>query len=185
MRSTALLLGSIRMGEVYWEENHNYQIDLRNARWSIELQPIYRDAHLPLADVDWICEFNNKILLIEYKNAKLPYEKGLRAAAQFNPYSDKMVANIARKFFDSFFYLAAHQRKKPVIYIYILEWPKGDAFSRRALREKIAKSLPFCFQQQNDLNPLVIDDFQVVSIDEWNKLYVDMPISACDYDKTE
>ena len=46
------------MGEVYWEENHDYQIDLRNAAWSLELQPLYREYNLSLADVDWICEFN-------------------------------------------------------------------------------------------------------------------------------
>ena len=88
------------MGEVYWEENHDYQIDLRNAAWSLELQPLYREYNLSLADVDWICEFNGNILLIEYKNAKLPFERCFRAAENFNPYSDERVANVVRKFFD-------------------------------------------------------------------------------------
>ena len=98
------------MGEVYWEENHDYQIDLRNAAWSLELQPLYREYNLSLADVDWICEFNGNILLIEYKNAKLPFERGFRAAENFNPYSDERVANVVRKFFDSFFYIEAYQK---------------------------------------------------------------------------
>ena len=59
------------MGEVYWEENHDYRIDLRKAEWSLELQPLYREYNLSLADVDWICEFNGNILLIEYKNSSL------------------------------------------------------------------------------------------------------------------
>ncbi|WP_302609366.1 hypothetical protein [uncultured Mitsuokella sp.] len=165
------------MGEIYIEENHAYQIDLRKADWSVELHAIYRAAHLDLADVDYICERDGKILLIEYKNAKLAFENGFRAASQFNPYRDDKVANIARKFFDSFFYLAAHQRKRPVRYVYILEWPKGDAFARKMLREKIAKLLPFRLQMQENIKPLIIDDFQVMSIDEWNRAYKDMPIS--------
>ena len=170
------------MGEVYWEENHDYQIDLRKAEWSLELQPLYREYNLFLADVDWICEFNGNILLIEYKNAKLPFERGFRAAENFNPYSDERVANVVRKFFDSFFYIEAYKRKRPVIYI--LEWPKGDIVSRKMLQKKIAKFLPFRFQQQEKLSPLLIEDFRVVSLDEWNTMYADMPISRCD-DKVE
>lgn len=173
------------MGEVYWEENRDYQIDLRKAEWSLELQPLYREYNLFLADVDWICEFNGNILLIEYKNAKLPFERGFRAAENFNPYSDERVANVVRKFFDSFFYIEAYQRKRPVKYIYILEWPKGDIFSRKMLQNKIAKFLPFRFQQQEKLSPLLIEEFRVVSIDEWNTMYADIPILRCDDDKVE
>lgn len=129
------------MGEVYWEENHDYQIDLRKAEWSLELQPLYREYNLFLADVDWICEFNGNILLIEYKNAKLPFERGFRTAENFNPYSDERVANVVRKFFDSFFYIEAYKRKRPVKYIYILEWPKGDIVSRKMLQKR---SQNFC-----------------------------------------
>ena len=46
------------MGEIYWEENHYYQIDLRNTEWSLAPQTLYRNYNLSLADVDWICEFN-------------------------------------------------------------------------------------------------------------------------------
>ena len=95
------------MGEIYWEENHYYQIDLRNTEWSLAPQTLYRNYNLSLADVDWICEFNGEILLIEYKNAKLPFEKGYRAAENFNPSSDESVAKIVRKFFDSFFYITS------------------------------------------------------------------------------
>lgn len=141
------------MGEVYWEENHDYQIDLRKAEWSLELQPLYREYNLFLADVDWICEFNGNILLIEYKNAKLPFERGFRAAENFNPYSDERVANVVRKFFDSFFYIEAYKRKRPVKYIYILEWPKGDIVSRKMLQKKIAKFLPFSFPAAREIEP--------------------------------
>ena len=173
------------MGEIYWEENHYYQIDLRNTEWSLAPQTLYRNYNLSLADVDWICEFNGEILLIEYKNAKLPFEKGYRAAENFNPSSDESVAKIVRKFFDSFFYITSYQRKRPVKYIYILEWPKGDIFSRKMLQNKIAKFLPFRFQQQEKLSPLLIEEFRVVSIDEWNTMYADIPISRCDDDKVE
>ena len=100
------------MGEIYWEENHYYQIDLRNTEWSLAPQTLYRNYNLSLADVDWICEFNGEILLIEYKNAKLPFEKGYRAAENFNPSSDESVAKIVRKFFDSFFVYNVISKKK-------------------------------------------------------------------------
>ena len=92
------------MGEIYIEENRAYQIDLRKADWSIELHPLYRNTHLDLADVDYICELHGQILFIEYKNAKIAVERGFTQAAQaFNPASDEKIANMARKFFDSFF----------------------------------------------------------------------------------
>lgn len=53
------------------------------------------------------------------------------------------------------------------------------------LQNKIAKFLPFRFQQQEKLSPLLIEEFRVVSIDEWNTMYADIPISRCDDDKVE
>ena len=51
--------------------------------------------------------------------------------------------------------------------------------TRKMLREKIAKRLPFYYQQVEKLQPFVIEEFQVVSIDEWNQLYKNAPISRC------
>lgn len=165
------------MGEIYIEENGAYQFDFRRAEWVVELHSLYRDIHLNLADVDYICELHGQILFIEYKNAKLAYKKGFRAAEAFNPASDSKIGNMARKFFDSYFYIASHHEKQPIRYIYILEWPKGDVMMRKMLREKIVKLLPFQYQQQEHLKPYVIEDFQVVSIDEWNQMYTEVPIS--------
>lgn len=166
------------MGKIYVEENGAYQIDLRKATWSVEVHSVYRNTHLDLADVDYICELDGEVLFIEYKNAKLAFEKGFRRAAEsFNPASDAKIANVVRKFFDSYFYVTSHHKKQPIHYIYVLEWPKGDVMTRKMLREKIAKRLPFYYQQVEKLQPFVIEEFQVVSIDEWNQLYKNAPIS--------
>ena len=167
------------MGDIYIEENGAYQIDLREADWSVELHPLYRETHLDLADADYVCELDGKVLFIEYKNAKLAFENGFHAAEAFNPASDKKIANIVRKFFDSYFYVASHHVKKPIQYIYVLEWPKGDVMMRKMLREKIAKHLPFTYQQVEKLHPYVIETFQIVSVDEWNQMYKNAPISRC------
>ena len=165
------------MGELYIEENGYYQIDLRQTEWSLPLQTHYRAAHLPLADVDYIFQYQGNLILLEYKNAKLPYEKGYTAAEKFNPASDTKIANISRKFFDSWFYLAAHQYKKPVTFIYVLEWPHADVMLRKALRNKITKVLPFAFQRLEQLKPNVIDEFSVLSIDEWIRRFALLPIT--------
>ncbi len=164
------------MGEIYVEENGLYQLDLRQAAWSLELHSLYRDSHLDLADVDYICELDGEILFIEYKNAKVAFEKGFRAAEVFNPATDKKIDNMARKFFDSYFYLASHHNYRPIHYIYILEWPKGDVMMRKMLREKIVKKLPFRYQREESLKPPVIEEFQVLSIDEWNQKYENAPL---------
>ncbi len=164
------------MGDIYTEENGLYQLDLRQADWSMELHPLYRETHLDLADVDYICELHGEILFIEYKNAKIAFEKGFRAGDAFNPAEDKKIDSMARKFFDSYFYLASHHKSRPVHYIYILEWPKGDVMMRKMLREKIARKLPFLYQWQEHLEPPVIEEFQVLSIDEWNERYQDAPL---------
>ncbi len=165
------------MGEIYVEENGYYQLDLRQADWSLVLQPHYRAANLPLADVDYIFQYRGQIVLMEYKNAKLPYELGYRAAADFNPASDKMISNIASKFFDSWFYTSAHGFGQPITYIYVLEWPHADSITRKALRNMIAKVLPFRFQQLEQLPVDVISEFSVLSIDEWNHRFTTLPIT--------
>ena len=110
--------------------------------------------------MDYIFQYQGNLILLEYKNAKLPYEKGYTAAEKFNPASDTKIANISRKFFDSWFYLAAHQYKKPVTFIYVLEWPHADVMLRKA-----------------QLKPNVIDEFSVLSIDEWNRRFALLPIT--------
>ena len=168
------------MGKIYVEENGLYRLDLSRAAWSIELHPLYRDSHLDLADVDYLCELDGEILFIEYKNAKVAFEKGFRAAEAFNPAEDKKIDNMARKFFDSYFYLASHHDYRPIHYIYILEWPKGDVMMRKMLREKIVKKLPFLYQRKETIAPLVIEEFQVLSIDEWNQKYQKAPLTRCE-----
>ena len=166
------------MGEIYIEENHNYQFDFREADWSMELQPRYRRANLELADVDYILEYQKRLILLEYKNAKIAWEQGhFNDALKFNPHSDSMISKVAHKFFDSWFYLSAHRCKRPVTYIYILEWPKGDGVTRRNLRNRIERILPFRFQKMEAPIKGIIDEFSVLSIKEWNQRFCGLPIT--------
>lgn len=48
---------------------------------------------------------------------------------------------------------------------------------RKALRNKIAAKLPFRFQQEERVNHNIIDDFAVLSIEEWNQRYRELPIT--------
>lgn len=103
---------------------------------------------------------------MEYKNANVP---GAVRPELFNPLADKKLNNVARKYVDSISYFLA---TKPInakkIYVYIVEAPHSDSTTRRLLRERIAKRLPFEFQMNPQFRDTLIDRFEVLSIDEWN-----------------
>ena len=75
---------------------------------------------------------------------------------------------IARKYYDSWIYLTAMQKSKPVAYIYILEYPNSDAVMRKRIRNHIADLLPFQLQKLPEIQTELIRSFEVLSIAEWN-----------------
>lgn len=102
-------------------------------------------------------------MLIEYKNANIPNAAnpdGLK------PSSPQKIDNIARKFYDSLHYLSLEAKNKPVRYVYIVDYPKASVTDRKMLRNAIADKLPF--KMQPGKQRILIDDFEVLSISEWN-----------------
>lgn len=158
------------------EENGRYALDCHNALWATDqIHHTYQQARVRLNDVDFVQETEDLLILVEYKNASI---EGAAAPEAFKPQDDKRVDLIWRKYFDSLHYLALKGKTKPKHYVYILEYPKGDATARRRLRVRIKKDLPFSLHTVMGVEPEMISQFSVLSIQEWNEheLYGKFPL---------
>ena len=166
------------MNQIYHDENRQFQFDFSSALWATdELHNTYsKNKAGILSDVDFVAETEDNVLLVEYKNAKVP---GAAHPESFNPSDQKRQNKIAFKYYDSWIYLAAMQKRKPVSYVYILECPGDDAVMRKRLRNNIADLLPFQLQELPEIKVEMIHDFEVLSISEWNthKQYKSFPIT--------
>lgn len=155
------------MSQIYREENNVYQFDFSAALWATdELHDKFHQSGVSiLSDVDFIAETENEVLLVEYKNANISEAV---SPEKFNPLDQKRENKIAYKFYDSWMYLSAAQKKKPIKYVYVLEYPHGDAVMRKRIRNRIADLLPFKLQKLPEIKEEMIHDFEVLSISEWN-----------------
>lgn len=166
------------MTRIYREENQNCQFDFSKAVWaSDELHEIYHKNGIGiLSDADFIAETESYILLVEYKNANI---SNAVMPEKFNPLDQRRENKIAFKFYDSWIYLTAIQKEKPIKYIYVLEYPNADVIIRKRIRNQIANLLPFELQKRSDIKRKMIHDFEVLSIDEWNRheIYKNFPIT--------
>lgn len=155
------------MTQIYQDENRQFQFDFSSALWSTDkLHDIFSQNKAGiLSDVDFIAETEDNILLVEYKNADI---SGVAHPEVFNPLDQKRENKIAFKYYDSWIYLSALQKGKPVKYIYILEYPNDDTVTRKRIRNRIADLLPFKLQKLPEINVEMIHDFEVLSISEWN-----------------
>lgn len=165
--------------KILYEEHHLYQLDCSAADWATdEIHDIYQNcAGSLLSDADFAFASGNTLYVVEYKNSSVN-EKAIMSG--FNPTSDELIMKIARKYYDSYFYFLLNNKIKGCIkYIYILEYPNGDGTSRRMLRNKIAAMLPFALQKCFDDGVRLIDEFEVLSIKEWNKEHKNYPLSRC------
>lgn len=165
---------------IYTEENNVYKINCTNAVWSTD--NVHEDfvcTESCLNDVDFIIESKDKLLLVEYKNANVP---NAAHPGAFNPKDDKKVKSVIKKYYDSLHYLTLVNKNKPKTYIYILEYPNGDSVTRKALRNRMKKALPFRLQSKFDTGIKLIDKFEILSIEEWNNSaeYGKYPISPID-----
>lgn len=164
-------------GSVYTEENNIYQIDCSRALWSSNcIHEVYRQANVQLSDVDFIIEDEDSMILVEYKNANIPNASN---PGSFNPCEDKKINSIVRKYYDSLHYLGLIGKTKSKQYIYILEYPNGDSTSRKMLRNRIKKYLPFNLQKNMCKPREMISKFSILSIEEWNNdgIYGNYPIT--------
>lgn len=170
------------MPRVLIEEKNKYCIDCTNAIWaSDDMHAIYHSCGLPniLCDTDFAVETDDYILLIEYKNANIPEAVAhAREDTEYNPFESKKFDKIVRKFYDSLHYLRLAGKEKPIQYIFVLEYPKGNTASRKMLRNRLKKRLPFMLQEQFETGIKLIDAVDVVNINEWNadNFYGQFPI---------
>lgn len=164
------------MDKIFIEENGVYGLLYEKAIWATDqMHEEYHKAGLALSDADFLLENEENILIVEYKNANI---EGASCASAFKPENDKKFNNSIRKFFDSLHYLRLLAKNKPVVYVYVLEYPNGDSVTRKRLRERMKKHLPFALQENMNTGIKLIEKVDVVSIEEWNsnKVYGMYPI---------
>ena len=154
------------------EENGYYRMDCSNAVWATdELHDVYHRCGLTdhLCDADFVIETEDRIILVEYKNATIPRAvEHAEHTKEYNPKEQKNFNKIVRKFFDSLHYLRLKGINKPISYVFVVEFPKGNSTSRRLLRNNLKKHLPFKLQEEFSAGVKLIDSVDVVNIEEWN-----------------
>lgn len=154
------------------EEKGNYGIDCSKAIWaSDEIHTVYHTCGLPniLCDADFAVETEDQIYLIEYKNANIPEARAhAKPGTEYDPFQSEKFNKIVSKYYDSLHYLRLKGKEKPICYIFILEYSKGDSVSRRLLRNRLKKRLPFELQEKLGTGIKIIDAVDVVNIAEWN-----------------
>ena len=167
------------MNQIFEEENHVYQFDFSKANWAINsLHDVFSHNIVSiLSDVDFIAETDNCLILVEYKNSNIP---GAVNPEAFNLQSQKLQNKIAYKFYDSWIYLKAIGKEKPLKYVFIVESPHSDLVMRKMLRDKISNLLPFKLQSSPGIKCKIIEGFDVLSINEWNThdVYKNFPITS-------
>lgn len=172
------------MSQVFYDEHHLYEIDFSSATWATDqLHDIFHSAGLTiLHDVDWVVETNDELLLVEYKNSNHPNARNV-----FNPLKNEKLDNVARKYYESIYFLQATRRveNKKKKFVYILEYKNSDSVTLNMVRNQLICRLPFRLQKEFDNliedNQLVlssnwIDDLEVLSIAEWNENYAQFPL---------
>ena len=182
------------MSQIFFDEHHLYEIDFSSAPWATDqLHDIFHNAGLTIwHDVDWVVETTDELLLVEYKNSNHP-----NARNEFNPLKNEKLDNVARKYYESSFFLQAVRRvgQKKKKFVYILEHKNGDSVMLNLVRNQLISRLPFRLQNQFK-NPIEnkldnhlalsrnwIDDLEVLSIAEWNEKYAQFPLKLAEGDR--
>lgn len=164
---------------VFVDENKQFWFDFSKALWaSNELNDKYKKIQSVLNDVDFIVETDQNILFIEYKNSDVTGAANPQAFA-IKITSDKHYMQIAKKYYGSILYALACNLQKSYRYIYILECALAGSTDRLRLRNKIGAKLPFQLQKGPEFKLRLINDFEILSISEWNAnpIYAQFPIS--------
>ena len=165
---------------IYVDENNHFQFDFSKAVWaSNELNNKYKKINSLLSDVDFIVETDHEIIFLEYKNSDVPNAAN-PAAFEEKLCTDEHYMSIAKKYYGSLFYALICEKRKTFRYVYILECARAGSTERLRIRAKVKAKLPFELQNDPEIKIALIDDFDILSIDEWNRnpLYGQFPISA-------
>ena len=161
------------------EEKNHYVFDCSAALWaSDKMHDLYHSCKVPhiLNDADFVIETDSVILLVEYKNATIPEAIAhAHKTKEYNPSNTDNFEKIVRKFFDSLPYLYLCKKSKPIRYVFVVEYAKGDTTSRKMLRNRLQKRLPYKLQLDDTK---LIEAVDVLNIEEWNnhEYYGQFPI---------
>jgi len=80
--------------------------------------------------------------------------------------------NIIKKYYGSAFFALSCGKTKPIHFFVILESKlMDDSFMRGRAEASIKKRLPFKLQQNPEILNVLIENFKICSIPEWNELY--------------
>jgi hypothetical protein len=164
------------MSKIFIEENGIYQIDLSAAISAVgDLNEKYKTIAHILSDVDFIAETENEIFLIEYKNTDIEKANpdALKEKISNGIFYDIMV----KKYYGSAFYVLACQKEKPINFICIIEASFLDSPMRKRMCASIKKRLPYELQDIPEITVNLINDFKVLSIQEWNEQYSIFPLT--------
>lgn len=165
------------LNKILTDENNQYEFDFSNCKYVMELHDLANK--MKLNDVDFITEYNDNIIFLEYKNANI------KDAVNPNAFVDKIkrepekfYKNIARKYYDSlmmFWATGGNKEEFPITYVLLIEAPIMDAKIRRQLRIKIGNQLPLNLQEDSIVREM-LSKFEVLSIDEWKDRYKEINI---------
>jgi len=115
------------------------------------------------------------VFLIEYKNTEI--ENANNPEAFYEKISNGKIYDwILKKYYGAAFYVLSTVRDKKINYIVVLECKKADSVVRRKIRTSVAKRLPYKLQELLEITPNLINEFKVLSIQEWNEQYGVFPL---------
>lgn len=158
--------------KILTDENNQYKFDFTNCKYVMELHDLANK--MKLNDVDFITEFNDNIIFLEYKNANIKNAVNPNAFVdKINKEPEKFYKNIAKKYYDSlmmFWATGGNRDEFPIIYVLLIEAPIMDAKIRKQLRIKIGKQLPLNLKE-NIIIREMLSKFEVISIDEWKEKF--------------
>ena len=168
------------MAGYLYEENNVYRVNCSAALWATDkMHEHYRSTNIELKDVDFVIEDEDRIYLVEYKNANI---RNAVKPSDFDPLAEKTKSDVAKKYYDALHYLTLLNKNKAKEYIYVVESPKSDKIMRKKLRGYLKDKLPFKLQNLISNNVDLIEDVSVLSIDEWNnhRIYGRFPFEPVD-----
>ena len=165
------------MNKIFVEENGIYKIDLNAAVSAVgDLHEKYKSIAHILTDVDFIAETEDEIFLIEYKNTDIENARDPKVFKE-KIKNGTFYDNLLKKYYGSAFYILACKKEKPINYICIIESTFLDNPMRKRMLASIKKRLPYKLQDMTEISANLINDFKVLSINEWNEQYSIFPLT--------
>ncbi|MBZ9623255.1 hypothetical protein G9F71_010355 [Clostridium sp. FP2] len=155
----------------YIDENEKYRFEF--ADFSVyEYHELAQETTI-LSDVDFVIDMEDKLLLVEYKNADV------EGVVNTNRFLEKIktqefYAIIAKKYYNTLFLHWACERNKnevPIEYVLLIEHPAIDGKFRKQLRGKIYKQLPFKLTTKPEIKKAIFTKFEVLNLEEWRQKF--------------